>query len=201
MSHKFCIWTSLISAALSIIAICLVLLRCEPVEADWAAVEVTVLSVLVTLLIGWQILNVLKIDDRMKEQKKSVDEKMKEFSKEFDDKMTKMANDINHIAIANEYKWESLNMINDPDDPAKSVEFWVKALAEVLQTETPRVNQATINAILDSAIECISNYNQEGMALSLTKAKKEEYISLLKRVDNDKVVDMIMYISKAATSD
>ena len=58
MSGKLYVWISFISAALSITAISLVLLRCEPVEADWAAIEVTVLSVLVTILIGWQIWNV-----------------------------------------------------------------------------------------------------------------------------------------------
>lgn len=197
MSGKLYVWISFISAALSITAISLVLLRCEPVEADWAAIEVTVLSVLVTILIGWQIWNVIKIEEKIREHKTFFDEKMKEVSKEFDDKMLKIANDINHIAIANEYKWESLNMVSDPDDPAKSVEFWIKALEEVSNTETPGVNQATISEILARAKEHIGYYNQEGKVLSLTKAKKEEYIRKAKVVNNEKVVDLIMYISNA----
>ncbi len=199
MNSKLVIWISFISATLSISAICLVLFRCEPLEADWVAIEVTVLSMLVTILIGWQIWNVLKIDERIREDRKSFDEKMKDVSKEFDEKMIKIANDINHIAIANEYKWESLNMISDPDDPAKSVEFWLKALEEVSKTETPGVNQSTISAILERAKEYIDYFDQEGKVLSLTKAKKEEYISMAKRVSNDEVVDLIMYISKAIT--
>lgn len=198
MNNRWLGWLSVISIVLSLTAISLVLLRSEPVKADWAAIEVTVLSVLVTILIGWQIWNVLKIEEKIKEHQTFFDEKMKDFSKEFDYKMLKIANDINHIAIANEYKWESLNMVSDPDDPAKSVEFWIKALDEVMKTETPDVNQATINAILASAKEYIDYYkNTEGKALSLTHAKKEEYISIAKRVDNDNVVDLIMYISNA----
>lgn len=122
---------------------------------------------------------------------------MKNVSKEFDEKMIKIANDINHIAIANEYKWVSQNMVSDPDDPAKSVEFWIKALEEVSKAETPGVNQATISAILASAKEYIDYFNQESKVLSLTKAKKEEYITKAKVVNNEKVVDLIMYISNA----
>lgn len=198
MNNRWFGWLSGISIILSLTAISLVLLRCEPVDADWAAIEVTVLSVLVTILIGWQIWNVIKIEEKIKGHQILFDEKMKDFSKEFDNKMLKIANDINHIAIANEYKWESLNMVSDPDDPAKSVEFWIKALDEVMKTETPDVNQATINAILARAKKDIEYYkSMEGKALSLTKAKKEEYISIAKRVDNDNVVDLIMYISNA----
>lgn len=197
MNNMKLVWLTAISIVLSLTAICLVLIRCEPIEADWAAAEVTILSVLVTILIGWQIWNVLKIDERIKEDRNFFDEKMKEVSKEFDDKMLKIANDINHIAIANEYKWESLNMVSDPDNPAKSVEFWIKALEEVSNAETPGVNQATISEILARAKEHIGYYNQEGKVLSLTKAKKEEYIRKAKVVNNEKVVDLIMYISNA----
>lgn len=52
---------SLLAVTISIIALFISCLRCEPLEMDWMSVLVSILSILVTLLIGWQIYSVLDI--------------------------------------------------------------------------------------------------------------------------------------------
>ena len=55
--------TAAISLIISIIAICMVLLRIEPINWDAAGVMVGVLGILVTVLIGWQIFYLFDIKD------------------------------------------------------------------------------------------------------------------------------------------
>jgi hypothetical protein len=52
---------SVISIIIGIAAICLVLFRIEPVTADWLGIWIGVLSMLVVLLLGWNILSVVDI--------------------------------------------------------------------------------------------------------------------------------------------
>ena len=60
---------SLLAVTISIIALFISCLRCEPLEMDWMSVLVSILSILVTLLIGWQIYSVLDIKKTVKEIK------------------------------------------------------------------------------------------------------------------------------------
>lgn len=57
---------SLIAIILSITAICISYVHAKPLSWDIAGVFVGILSMLVTILIGWQIYNVITIDHRMK---------------------------------------------------------------------------------------------------------------------------------------
>lgn len=68
---NFCIkyGISLLAIIISIIALLISWLRCEPLEMDWMSVLVSILSILVTLLIGWQIYSVLDIKKTVKEIK------------------------------------------------------------------------------------------------------------------------------------
>ena len=92
MSNKIVIVISTVSLIVSAAAICLVLMRCEPIEAEWAAIEVTVLSVLVTLLLGWQIWSVVGFEKRVNNINERIDKQV-----------VKIASDFNHITTASEY--------------------------------------------------------------------------------------------------
>lgn len=58
---------SVLAVIISLIALSISILRCEPLEMDWFGVLVGILSLLVTTLLGWQIYSVIDI-------KKTVDE-------------------------------------------------------------------------------------------------------------------------------
>lgn len=61
-------WISLIALILSIISLCFSGIRMEPVTfgIDRYNFSIDVLSLLVTLLIGWQVINVISFEKRMK---------------------------------------------------------------------------------------------------------------------------------------
>ena len=60
---------SLISFFISIMALLISVIRCEPLEADWISILIGILSLLVTILIGWQIYTVLDIKRTINEIK------------------------------------------------------------------------------------------------------------------------------------
>lgn len=58
-----------ISIAISILALftaILAVVRCEPIIVDWLGILVGILALLVTVLIGWQIYNVVYLDHKIK---------------------------------------------------------------------------------------------------------------------------------------
>lgn len=62
---------SIIALAVSAAAIILVICRIEPLVWDWMAILVGILSLLVTILLGWQlyqILNINKIEEKLKKE-------------------------------------------------------------------------------------------------------------------------------------
>ena len=63
------------SIVLSISALCVSLVRCEPMTADWMGILVGILSFLVTLLLGWQIytlIDIRKIQTEIKRKDESI---------------------------------------------------------------------------------------------------------------------------------
>lgn len=186
MSNKIVIVISTISLIVSVVAICLVLMRCEPIETEWAAIEVTVLSVLVTLLLGWQIWSVVGFEKRVNNINDRIDKQV-----------VKIASDFNHITTASEYKWNAADILCDPTDPANSVKWWIKALEEASKTETACINEAVIDNILTSAKEDIDYFISNKKVLFLTESEKEKYISVAMAIKNKKAVNLIMFISKA----
>lgn len=71
MNQKVLISMCLFAVLLSIAALCVSLVRCEPMTADWMGILVGVLSFLVTILLGWQIYALFDIREIQKEVRKS----------------------------------------------------------------------------------------------------------------------------------
>lgn len=55
MKQSTTIIISIATMLVSVAALCISLLRCEPITMDWMGVLVVVLSFLVTLVLGWNI--------------------------------------------------------------------------------------------------------------------------------------------------
>ena len=71
MSKRTTIILLVVSIVLSISALCVSLLRCEPITADWMGVLVGILSFAVTILLGWQIYALFDIREIQKEVKRN----------------------------------------------------------------------------------------------------------------------------------
>lgn len=77
MKKECSIWISIISLLLSVIAVCVAVWRSPELDFDYQGVLVGVLSLLVTVLIGWQICYFVFI---RQEINKEVDRKLEELS-------------------------------------------------------------------------------------------------------------------------
>ncbi|MGV0921857.1 hypothetical protein ACTS94_16160 [Empedobacter falsenii] len=78
-------WITLI---ISLGALFISLFRTEPMEADWMAILVGILALLTSVLIGWQILNMINFKQEKLEVFKSVENVfINNYKKEFDNKI------------------------------------------------------------------------------------------------------------------
>lgn len=71
MNNKSIIVLCAVSIVLSLAALCISYLRCDPITMDWMGVLVGVLSFLVTVLLGWQIYALFDIREIQKEVKRN----------------------------------------------------------------------------------------------------------------------------------
>lgn len=78
MKKVLSVWISLLSLLLSVIAVCVAVWRSPELGFDYQGVLVGVLSLLVTVLIGWQICNFMYINKKVS----SIDKIAKEVTKE-----------------------------------------------------------------------------------------------------------------------
>lgn len=70
MEHNKTNWLSLLALTMGILNFALICFRCEPIEANWMAILIGILTLLVTVLIGWNIYSVLELKGLVKEVKK-----------------------------------------------------------------------------------------------------------------------------------
>lgn len=63
---------SIIAIGLSIVAICVSLPTTKPLSVDYMGVLIGILSLLVTILVGWQIWSALSIDKKIKEKTEEI---------------------------------------------------------------------------------------------------------------------------------
>lgn len=57
---KTSIWFSWIIFIVAIAALCLAWIRCDPIEANWAGILVTVIGSIAGIVIGWQVFNAIE---------------------------------------------------------------------------------------------------------------------------------------------
>ncbi len=74
---KFNFFINLIAIVVSIITLCLFWFRIEPFEMDLFGILASILSVLVTVLIGWNVFSVININSLEKRVDKKIEKKIK----------------------------------------------------------------------------------------------------------------------------
>lgn len=111
-------WISIIAFIASVLACVYVLLRCEPVTADWLGILVGVLTLLVTLLVGWQIWQTVDMRSKID----SVDDKIKKSREEYDHEISGALYHIYSInyMLQNQYNSALRCLINGVKEQNKS---------------------------------------------------------------------------------
>lgn len=174
---------SCLAFVISLSALLICSFRCEPITADWMAILVGILALLVTFLVGWQIYKTIEISQFMNNYSKIVDDKIKDVSE-----------DINHIMASFEYILDSHHLLGSRQPLDISIECLMKSLAEALEIIEPNSKKKAIDKVLDEMEMLFNDRNNENEPLTLNNDVLKRYNLLLRKAYNEKADKIEDYI-------
>ena len=193
-------WSNCLSIAAiicSVVAICVSLPSAPELGIDYIGVIVGILSLLVTMLIGWQIWNVIaidkKIDGKVKQTSDSLTESINVTKKEM----------IEYIEKANEKSqteiMTSLLFIQGDNFLFKS-QFenallrYLDVISDIIEKTYIENYSDAINACILKAREAMRSVNNNELKRVLKEEKKESYLKALLKIEGYKAIDIIIFL-------
>ena len=193
-------WSNCLSIAAiicSVVAICVSLQSAPELGIDYIGVIVGILSLLVTMLIGWQIWNVIaidkKIDGKVKQTSDSLTESINVTKKEM----------IEYIEKANEKSqteiMTSLLFIQGDNFLFKS-QFenallrYLDVISDIIEKPYIENYSDAINACILKAREAMRSVNNNELKRVMKEEKKESYLKALLKIEGYKAIDIIIFL-------
>ena len=193
-------WNNCLSIAAiicSVVAICVSLPSAPELGMDYIGAIVGILSLLVTMLIGWQIWNVIaidkKIDGKVKQTSDSLTESINVTKKEM----------IEYIEKANEKSqteiMTSLLFIQGDNFLFKS-QFenallrYLDVISDIIEKPYIENYSDAINACILKAREAMRSVNNNELKRVLKEEKKESYLKALLKIEGYKAIDIIIFL-------
>lgn len=193
-------WSNCLSIAAiicSVVAICISLPSAPELGIDYIGVIVGILSLLVTMLIGWQIWNVIaidkKIDGKVKQTSDSLTESINVTKKEM----------IEYIEKANEKSqteiMTSLLFIQGDNFLFKS-QFenallrYLDIISDIIEKPYIENYSDAINACILKAREAMRSVNNNELKRVLKEEKKESYLKALLKIEGYKAIEIIIFL-------
>lgn len=193
-------WSNCLSIAAiicSVVAICVSLPSAPELGIDYIGVIIGILSLLVTMLIGWQIWNVIaidkKIDGKVKQTSDSLTESINVTKKEM----------IEYIEKANEKSqteiMTSLLFIQGDNFLFKS-QFenallrYLDVISDIIEKPYIENYSDAINACILKAREAMRSVNNNELKRVLKEEKKESYLKALLKIEGYKAIDIIIFL-------
>ena len=193
-------WSNFLSIAAiicSVVAICVSLPSAPELGIDYIGVIVGILSLLVTMLIGWQIWTVIaidkKIDGKVKQTSDSLTESINVTKKEM----------IEYIEKANEKSqteiMTSLLFIQGDNFLFKS-QFenallrYLDVISDIIEKPYIENYSDAINACILKAREAMRSVNNNELKRVLKEEKKESYLKALLKIEGYKAIDIIIFL-------
>ena len=193
-------WSNCLSIAAiicSVVAICVSLPSAPELGIYYIGVIVGILSLLVTMLIGWQIWNVIaidkKIDGKVKQTSDSLTESINVTKKEM----------IEYIEKANEKSqteiMTSLLFIQGDNFLFKS-QFenallrYLDVISDIIEKPYIENYSDAINACILKAREAMRSVNNNELKRVLKEEKKESYLKALLKIEGYKAIDIIIFL-------
>lgn len=178
-------WLSVIAVILSVVAISYAHFKIEPMHLsiDRYSFMLDALALLVTILIGWQIYNVIAIDTKIKNE---IEKAKTEINKYITEQKNKNLYSINMVHEIIQARIDLLE--NQYDDALFS---YIGAIEAAKNAGFPSVEKACLDAIIDVIIPYIK---KEEINITLLKEKKGQYINVLKEVNDTRAFDVIVYL-------
>ena len=170
---------SAIALVISLISVCIAVFRSKPIEIEWASLLIAILSVLVTVLITWQIYNYIHFHAEI-HQKVSII---------VDEKVNGMLHAIKGYAIG--HFCTALFCKGDE----KSLDEAFEALTEVCKSNgvdtSGEINDFVIRIILQIIQDINSSNNGQ---LRILDGRKNHYLSILRQIRHEDKDDIIQDI-------
>lgn len=177
MKKECSIWISIVSLLLSVIAVCVAVIRSEPLQIEWASLLVGALSALVAATVGWQIYNSISINKKVD----GIEETAARITKT---EMEKYGHSVKSFVLTlgardlmnkNRYEYAIDNVMN--------------GIEEALQGSDPDANMLAIGYL------SVIKGDVYGMG-HILNGKRKKYISLLSQTDDERASELIDFILK-----
>ena len=149
---------------------------------DYIGVIVGILSLLVTMLIGWQIYNAVTIEKRIKDE---VDRTRNEIDTYFNKQKVE---NLYMLTIVNGISQSRMDVMEKKYDSA--LFCCIYTIDAALKADTPHIAQTCLNMIIDSIIPDFKKQTTKETA----KKNKDNYIQILRKMNDDRVIDLIVYL-------
>lgn len=178
-------WSNSLSIAAiicSVVAICVSLPSAPELGIDYIGVIVGILSLLVTMLIGWQIYNSIAIEKKIKDE---VEQTRNEIDTYFNKQ--KIEN-LYMLTIVNGISQSRMDIIEKEYDSA--LFCCIHTIDAALNANTPDIAQTCLNMVIDSIIPGFKKQTTKETA----KENKDNYIQILRKMNDDRVIDLIVYL-------
>lgn len=172
---------SFVALMISAISIGISLFRSKPMEIEWASFLVAILSILVTLLIGWQISNYIHFYADIERKMESIT----------NDKIAKMFNAVK--GYAGGHFCTALFCRGD----MRSLDNAFHALEEVIASENIDYSGEILDFVMKRILKIISDIKGNGgEVLFIGPGKKNHYLYILKKVEHENKEEIVENIKQ-----
>lgn len=159
----------------------------EPVKWDMLGVLAGILSVLVTILIGWQIYNVLSFESRINKLKYEIkEESIEQLEKLKEEVEYKIYDAEAGLLYTQSIAEESINQDH----------LCLKSLVNAIEktTNNPYTSFEEIKLIEDAFLNLIYKIENTNQELLLDKEVRERYISIIKKANLEHSNDILKFL-------
>ena len=193
-------WSNCLSIAAiicSVVAICVSLPSAPELGIDYIGVIVGILSLLVTMLIGWQIWNVIaidkKIDGKVKQTSDSLTESINVTKKEMIEYIEK-ANKKSQTEIMTSLLFIQGDNFLFKSQFENALLRYLDVISDIIEKPYIENYSDAINACILKAREAMRSVNNNELKRVLKEEKKESYLKALLKIEGYKAIDIIIFL-------
>ena len=190
-------WLSIAASICSVVAICVSLPSAPELGMDYIGVIVGILSLLVTMLIGWQIWNVIaidkKIDGKAKQTSDSLTKSIDATKKEMIEYIEK-ANEKSQIEIMTSLLFLQGDTFLLKSQYENALLRYLDIISDIIEKPYIENYSNAIDACILKAREAMKSVNHNELNRILKAEKRESYLKALLKVESHKAIDIIIFL-------
>lgn len=182
---------SIIAVIISILSLCAAFYRTPSLGIDYQGVIVGILSLLITILIGWQIYNVIYIDTKIKS---SLNRAIEEQSEIIDKRTESAKEEAVGTSLFNVGQAMFYNKFYD-----LALDNYIKAINAIYNSEMNN-KEAHVEKCFEKIMLTIEKIKVQSYRYTLNKNSLASYINLLLPIKDERIIDIIGFIKEVKTN-